>query len=579
MKLSKYIAFLLILCSISISANSQYYRTIIVGKSSTKKISYRTKKIEESSYLKPKLEIIDYSFIDENSNGVLEQDESANIEIQLLNKGDGTARDVYLGVELLSREIEGIEYKKELFIGNIYTEITREIIIPLKGKSYLNTGIAHFRIEVNERFGYIPNPVNIKIGTNDYIQPGITIKEAMFSTDKGGKVQLSYPVYLRLFIENTSPKDIKNLEVDIYFDNQGCVLLEDNKFIISSLGSYESMIKEVVFTTKKNYPYDIIPIKFHFHDKYKMYSEIKSVFLDLNQVVASRTSPEEDKNLIESTKFLVADVDTGIPYDSIRYPNRFALVIGNEDYTKHQPALKSESNVIYAKNDATIFRKYAINTLGIPKENVFLLINATYAEMKHEVERISKIIEKSGDRAELVFYYAGHGLPDENTHLPYLIPVDVSATNLHSAIKLSDIYKRFSETGAEMITLFIDACFTGGGRESGLLSARAFSVEPKFELLNGNMVVFLSSSGTQSSLPYHEKKHGIFTYFLLKKLMETRAYISYGELSDYLSKTVAIESLRINSKEQDPKVHISINVKDTWQDRSFKEPSTPSRKF
>lgn len=570
MKYLKNKALIILFCSLSISATSQYFRTIIVGKSSTKRISYRTKKLEEHAYLKPKLEILDYDFFDANSNRVLEQNEDASIEIQILNKGEGTARDVYLNIELLSREIEGINFKKEIFIGNIYTENIREIVIPIKGKSYLNTGIAHFNIEINERFGKIPNPISLKFGTNDYIQPEVIIKEAQFATDEGGYPKLSYPIYLRLFIENISPKDIKNLEVDVSFNNPGCILLEDSKFIISSLESQESLIKEVIFTAKKNYPFDIIPIKLHFHDKYKMYSEVKSVNLDLNQKLASRKTLNEQENLIESSKLFVADIDTSIPYDSIIFPDRFALIIGNEDYTKHQPALKSESNVIYAKNDAIIFRKYAINTLGIPKENVFLLVNATYAEMKQEIERISKIIEKSGNEAELIFYYAGHGLPDESTHLPYLIPVDVSATNIQSAIKLSEIYKRFSETGAKMITLFIDACFTGGGRESGLLSARAFSVEPKYELLMGNMVVFLSSSGTQSSLPYHEKKHGFFTYFLLKKLKETKGYITYGELSDYLTKEVAIESLRINSKEQDPKVSISENVKDIWEDWSFK---------
>ncbi len=209
--------------------------------------------------------------------------------------------------------------------------------------------------------------------------------------------------------------------------------------------------------------------------------------------------------------------------------------------------------------------------MGVPNDNIFLLINATYAEMKQEIERVSKILEKTGNNGELIFYYAGHGFPDENTQSPYLIPVDVSATNLHSAIRLSEVYKRFSETGSKMMTFFIDACFTGGGRESGLLSARSFSIEPKYDLLSGNMVVFLSSSGTQSSLPYHVKNHGIFTYFLLKKIKETNADISYGELSEYLNKEVAIESLRINSKEQDPQVNFSSQVKDFWNDWTFKQ--------
>ena len=84
--------------------------------------------------------------------------------------------------------------------------------------------------------------------------------------------------------------------------------------------------------------------------------------------------------------------------------------------------LSSESNVVYAKNDAATFKKYAINTLGVPDQNIFILLNATYAEMKLEIERVSKILEKTGNTSELIFYYAGHGFPDETNKTPYIIP-------------------------------------------------------------------------------------------------------------------------------------------------------------
>lgn len=550
--------------------HAQYFRTIVKGRSDTKKIVYRTKKVDENAHLKPDLEIISYGFTERNGNGLIDPDEQAGIEIQVLNQGDGTARDVFLNIDLLSREIKGLSFEEEISVGNIYPGNPRDIHIPINAKSYLNTGVAHFRIQLNERFGYSIDPINLKIGTNEYVLPEISIKEAYFSTDEGGKIRLGYPIYLKLLIENNSPKDIQNLQVDIGFDNEGCLLLEDESFIISSFASREIVVKEILFTAKKNYPYDIIPIKLHFHDKHKMYSNIRNVNLDLNQPVASKKNLEIDKELINRTKILVSDVDTSIPYDSVVFPNRYALIIGNEDYTSYQTGLKSESNVVYAENDARVFRKYVINTLGVPENNVFAYYNATYAEMKVEIERISKILEKSPADAELIFYYAGHGLPDESTRMPYLIPVDVSASNVQSAIKLQDIYQRFSQTGSKRITLFIDACFSGGGRASGLMATRAFSVEPKYELLKGNMIVFLSSSGSQSSLPYHNKQHGIFTYFLLRAFKESNGKMNYGELSDYLTKNVSIESLRINSKEQDPQVNISSDIQENWKEFSFK---------
>jgi len=225
----------------------------------------------------------------------------------------------------------------------------------------------------------------------------------------------------------------------------------------------------------------------------------------------------------------------------------------------------SESNVEFARNDAAIFKEYATKVMGVEEKNLFYLTDATAGEMEQKIDLISKLAAKSGGEAEIVFFYAGHGLPDEVSKEPYIMPVDVSGTNLNSAIKLADVYKSFSETGARRITVFLDACFSGGGRDAGLLAARGVKVKPKNEMVSGNMVVFSASSGEQSSLPYMDEQHGMFTFFLLKKLQETKGNITYGELANYVKNQVSLESLRINSKEQDPTVQVSISVNELWE--------------
>jgi uncharacterized caspase-like protein len=258
-------------------------------------------------------------------------------------------------------------------------------------------------------------------------------------------------------------------------------------------------------------------------------------------------------------------VDKNIPLNLTNHPFRYALIIGNEDYSKFQRGLNSEANVAYARNDASTFRDYAGRVMGVEDKNLFYLTDATAGEMEQKIDLISKLAAKTADEAEVIFFYAGHGLPDEVSKEPFLIPVDVSGTNLNSAVKLADVYKKFSETGAQRITFFLDACFSGGGRDAGLLAARSVKVRPKEELITGRMVVFAASSGEQSSLPYDEQQHGMFTYYLLKKLQESKGNINYGGLADYIKDNVSIESLRINNKEQDPKVKVSIAVKNDWE--------------
>ena len=173
------------------------------------------------------------------------------------------------------------------------------------------------------------------------------------------------------------------------------------------------------------------------------------------------------------------------------------------------------------------------------------------------------------NQPEIIFYYAGHGFPDENTHVPYLIPVDVNATNLNSAISLKDVYRKLGKTGAAKITVLLDACFSGGGRNQGLLAARSIMIKPKEENAMGNMVVFSASTGEQSSLPYHAKKHGMFTYYLLKKLQESNGTVTFGVLNDYLKDNVGIKSLQINGKVQDPTTTISPALQANWKELTF----------
>ncbi len=174
-----------------------------------------------------------------------------------------------------------------------------------------------------------------------------------------------------------------------------------------------------------------------------------------------------------------------------------------------------------------------------------------------------------GPETELIFYYAGHGFPDEQSYTHYLIPVDVNATNLSSAIPLKEVYKKLGETGAKKITVILDACFSGGGRNQGLLAARGVRIKPKEEALLGNMVVFSASGGDQTALPYKDKQHGMFTYFFLKKLQETKGEVTFGEMDEYLRTQVGITSLRVNGKVQYPVTNASPQIGDYWKSLTF----------
>lgn len=311
--------------------------------------------------------------------------------------------------------------------------------------------------------------------------------------------------------------------------------------------------------------------------------DIKSQILRDKNIISSYTVKDKSKVVIQkeyvyvsngkSNEYLFekkSDVDNPLSSNSAIKSNRFALIIGNEDYSSHQLEMTSEINVDFARNDASAFNEYAKNILGIPSTNIVFLLDATTGQMNQGISKINLIAKNTKGNAEIFVYYAGHGLPEEQTKDAFLMPVDVSGKNAKEGIKLNDMYKKLTEYPSKNVTVFIDACFSGGARNRGLLAARGVKVKPKEDILNGNLVVFTASSGEQSSLPYKEKQHGLFTYFLLKKLQESSGNVNYKELSDYIKDNISLQSVLINDKEQTPQINVSSSLIDNWKKMNIK---------
>ena len=286
-------------------------------------------------------------------------------------------------------------------------------------------------------------------------------------------------------------------------------------------------------------------------------------------VYAEKEPVVEEAVIMPGPQIIQSDL-LDIPFSNPPNPYRFALIIGNEDYSSYQVGLQSESNVDYAIRDAKVFREYAIRVFGVPEDNILFLTNARAIEMYNEIDKIKNIIRALNGRAEIIFYFAGHGFPDEQTREPHIMPVDVTGTNLRFAIRINDLYKELTEYPSERITVFMDACFSGGARNVGLVSARGVRVRPQEHLLKGNLVVFSASSGNQSAHPYRDKQHGIFTYFLLDKLRNTQGDLSYEELSEYITTTVGVRSAIINNTEQTPQTNVSPVAEDKWHNWRIK---------
>jgi hypothetical protein len=522
----------------------------------------------KSTYTSPPiLSLSGIQFQDENDNDRIDGNESCSINFSIKNSGNGIAKDIVANISNES-EILGLSFEKSIAIGNIEPNQEKQIKIPINSNEYLKTGISNLKISFQEQMGFPPDPIVLSIETREYIKPDLQIVDYKFLTNSG-LIKLGLPIQLKVLVQNIGQGTGNEVKVSFIYPNENVFPNGEDSFELGDLhpGSTKELVFE--FIANKLYKSENIPVKIEISEKLNKYNTNKDVIAKIDEYSSGNTitiaSNLTDKSIDIKVASLTAEVDKNIPQNLVKIPNRFALIIGNEDYSSRQTNLSSESNVDYAVNDALVFKDYCINTLGIEDRNVFLLTNATAGEMSQKIELVTQILRRLDGKGELIFYYAGHGFPDENTKIPYLIPVDVNATNLNSAIKLKDVFDKFSSTNSKRITVFLDACFTGGGRNSGLIAARGVRIKPKVDQLSGNFVVFSATSEEQSALPYDDKKHGIFTYFLLKKIQETKGDVTYGDLENYIKEQVSIESLVINKKPQDPKINVSYDVQSIWE--------------
>lgn len=514
----------------------------------------------------PVLKITDIMLEDPSGNNAIDADETCYIALTVRNDGFGDGTGLK-GEITGTGSTAGLQFHN-IAVNDIAVGQTATVRFPIHASMDSEDGRAEFTVKINEPMGFGTESMTLAVDTRKFEQPMVQIVDYSITGAQGSlkKMQL---FNLQILVQNTAHGQASGVDVGI--DLPDGVFLMDGEAAqtFSRLGPGETRSLEYSLIVNNDYSSQTIPIHFDIKESYGRFAENRDISLSLDQQFASRKieikSVEGPAPADITIASLKSDVDRDIPVTGNVHANRFALIIGNEDYHSYQRGLSQEADVPFAANDAATFYRYCTDVFGVPKDNAVLLTNARWSDMSREIQRMTALVKLQGEEAELIFYYAGHGFPDDTSKESYLIPVDISGINYHSGFKLSELYGQLSGTGARKVTVFMDACFSGGGRQAGLLAARGVRVVPRKSPLTGNLVVFSATSEDQVALPYTEKQHGMFTYFLLKKLQETSGDCTYAELSDFLYSKVSEYSLRINYKQQNPETACSNTVSGQWK--------------
>ena len=233
-------------------------------------------------------------------------------------------------------------------------------------------------------------------------------------------------------------------------------------------------------------------------------------------------------------------------------------VISNENY-------KREENVPYANNDGKTFAQYCNKTLNIPEKNIQVIEDASLNDIKYSVNWLSKTVNSFNGEAKAIFYYAGHGIPDESDRSAYLLPTDGFGNDTETAYSLNTLFNTFGNLNTKCGLIILDACFSGTKRDGEIMEmSRGVAIKVKDNAPQGNTIVISASQGDETAYPYDDQKHGLFTYYLLSHLKDKKGDVSIEDLFNSTKQNVSQQSLVQNKKSQTPSISVSPNMRNIW---------------
>ncbi len=509
-------------------------------------------------------------FEDEDGNGIVNANERCNLRFSVRNDGQGEGLNL-VALASATGTTAGINIPKSTPVNKAMPG--QQVKGSISFQANMNTldGQLVLELEIGEPNGFNTDKVQIELETAKFAAPNVQVVDHTLASADGSNstLELGRPFKLQLLIQNTGQGEASNIKVQLPLPENTFYMDGEEETIISRLAPGEVKSIEYQLAMNKKYVGAELVLQAKISESYQQYAKNWNGRFALQQNLSAQRMVVEGKaNAPKDIQVasLRSDVDKDIPMGLPKMSKRYALIVGNEDYANFQEGLDREVNVDFARNDAIVMAEYVEKTLGYPKENIIVLKDATRLKMSQAIDVLVDLAKGSNGQAELLFYYSGHGLPDEVTKDPYLIPVNVSGAQVTEGYAVSELYRKLSLHPTKKCTVILDACFSGGARNKELVAMKGVKVKASVSNVPNNLVVMTSSSGQESSAVFRDKQHGLFTYYLLKSLKESKGNQSYQATWNEVRERVALEATRMN-KIQTPQLLLGSGLQiknETW---------------
>lgn len=495
---------------------------------------------------------------EDNGDGVLSAEESAKLVVKVANTGEGAARGVVLAVD--GPLPAGLAGGSQVFLGDVAAGASREGRLTLRALPAAADGEASVIVVAREGRGFDAAPTRVRFPVRGFRAPKLELSEwGVKDADGDSKPETGELCELTVRVVNRGQGAASAAVVSLAGLDGDAFVQGERQAKLGALKPGQSA--DAVFTVVANMRFTKPAMKFtatisdtggRFGGAFPVEIAVNKAARAMGEVVVSeRAGAAGDAN-----PALRVDVDDDIPAGAAANPDAIAVVLGIESYKRVSP-------VNYARRDAAVFKDYAVKVLGVTddRNHIFHAIDdVTLGELRKVFSPGGWLSRRVKPGSDVYIYYAGHGAPDLATKGAFLIPEDGDPNYpKETGFALSELNAFVNGLGGRSVTVFLDACFSGADRESKMLlaGARPLMLKTSTQITAGpNVAVLTASSGEQISSSLPEKRHGLFTYHLLKGLRgeadaNKDGVLGLGELHRYVKERVSNGAAAMD-REQSP---------------------------
>lgn len=232
-------------------------------------------------------------------------------------------------------------------------------------------------------------------------------------------------------------------------------------------------------------------------------------------------------------------------------PNIFVLAVGINDYA-------DVPDVPFADRSANQFAEIAQTLWGAQKQNVIVLTDAEATSGRLR-GRLRTLLNRLGPQDQFVFYYAGHGVPGKDGASTYLLAQDGGPGSYEEPdLQLSQIYKAIAQSKAGRSQIFIDACFSGRSSKDTIVfeGIAPVTLVSRQNLPDAQRLAVLTAGrGNQFSNQEKDRGHRLFSYHLMRVLLEDGLKLEIAQIHKKLRERVLNDSRRLGPEfEQEPEL-------------------------